>query len=72
MRRRPTPPNILNYLLDEVWKVPKVTRDHSHNESKNWQDEPASGGRIRTHCKRCRAFIGYRPVRPGQARARLL
>jgi len=72
VRRRPTPANILNYLLDEVWKVPKGTRDHSHNESQNWVDEPASGGRIRTHCRLCRAFIGYRPVRRGQARTRQL
>lgn len=31
-----------------------------HHDERNWRDEPAKNGRIRTMCKHCGTFIGYR------------
>lgn len=36
--------------------------EHSHIDSGNWIDEPPRGGFIRTCCKLCGKFVGYRPV----------
>ena len=55
------PECILNYLFEVVWKIQPVRRDHPHNDSQNWADEPPAAGLIRTHCKICGDFIGYRP-----------
>ena len=61
-KRKPQP-GILKYLFEVVWKIEPVVRDHPHFDPNNWVDEPATAGRIRTHCKRCDDFIGYRSVR---------
>ncbi|HEV3343077.1 MAG TPA: hypothetical protein VG125_22070 [Pirellulales bacterium] len=33
-----------------------------HHDRTNWKDEPASGGRIKTVCKKRGGFIGSRPA----------
>lgn len=44
-------------------KIDKPTeRCVVHVDFKDWVDEPAVGGRIRTVCGKCGTFIGYRPV----------
>lgn len=34
----------------------------NHADPKNWLDLSPDSGRIKTVCKFCNAFIGYRPV----------
>ena len=60
-RRKPIP-NFL-HLFFEYWGITPVGRDHPHFLTENWVNEPAAAGKIRTHCKICGDFIGYRPVR---------
>jgi hypothetical protein len=57
----PKPEYMLHYLFDVLWKIPIIKRDHFHNDPINWVDEPKKGRMIRTHCKVCGDFIGYRP-----------
>lgn len=45
----------------EFWGI-EPRPDHSHANQANWIDEPPYNGRIRTHCKICGGFVGYRPV----------
>jgi hypothetical protein len=63
--RRKAIPDFLT-LFFEFWGIKPVVRDHPHFLTENWVDEPAKAGKIRTHCKICGDFIGYRPV--GRAR----
>lgn len=60
-RRKPIP-NFL-HLFFEYWGIEPVVRDHPHFRPENYVDEPPVAGKIRTHCKICGDFIGYRPVR---------
>ena len=60
--RRKAIPDFLT-LFFEFWGIKPVVRDHPHFLTENWVDEPAVAGKIRTHCKICGDFIGYRPVR---------
>lgn len=41
---------------------------HQHIDPAEWEDEPASHGAIRTHCRSCGAFIGYRRIARTAAR----
>jgi len=34
----------------------------AHHNPTIWKDAPATDGRIRTVCKTCGGFVGYRPV----------
>lgn len=61
-------PRILNKLF-ELWGI-SPTRDHPHHDPKNWIDEPPKNGMIRTHCKVCGEFVGYRPASSGSKRRR--
>jgi hypothetical protein len=54
-------PNVLNYLFEVVWKIEPAKRDHPCFDPRNWVDEPPKGRMIRTHCKLCGDFVGYRP-----------
>lgn len=58
----PQPEHILKYLFEVVWNIPSVKRDHFHSDPQNWEDEPRKKGMIRTYCKICGDFIGYRPA----------
>ncbi|ADB19098.1 hypothetical protein Psta_4454 [Pirellula staleyi DSM 6068] len=61
MAKKKLPKNILQYLIQEVWQIPSVMRDHSHVDTCNWLDHPAKDGQIRTTCRQCGCFLGYRP-----------
>jgi hypothetical protein len=40
--------------------VLKMPCELDHRDPKNWRDEHVAGGRIRSLCKGCGKFIGYR------------
>lgn len=60
MNREPRP-RVLNLLL-RLHGLPPIRRDHAHIDPADWQDTKARDGAIVTHCRRCGAFIGRRPV----------
>lgn len=66
--RRKAVPDFL-HLFFEYWGIKPVVRDHPHFLIENWVDEPAIADKIRTHCKICGDFIGYRPVRNNGGRS---
>ena len=53
---------ILERMLHVEWKISLAVRDHSHCNPELWQDESPKRGKIRTHCKICGNFLGYRPA----------
>ena len=63
MEIEPNPKYLLNYLLDVVWRIEPPRRDHIHIHPRSWVDEPIHNGWIRTTCRVCGGFIGYRRVR---------
>src|SRR5262245_24179760 len=40
----------------------RPVRKYSHLDTINWQDEPPHQGVVRTCCRICCKFIGYRPM----------
>jgi hypothetical protein len=41
----------------------KPRSDHSHADETFWKDHPPENGMVRTTCKKCGGFVGYRPVK---------
>ncbi len=59
-------PGLLS-LLFRIHGIQPIRRDHSHINPADWIDSPPQGGTIVTHCRRCGAFIGRRPVETKKA-----
>lgn len=64
-------PDVLLTQLQSLWTKPKPrpaepARCRAHTEPADWLDAPAENrpGWIRTTCRRCGAFVGYRPAKP--------
>jgi hypothetical protein len=56
------PERVLQYLFEKIWQLKDQPRDHSHFDRGNWIDESPVNGRIRTVCRICGKFLGYRPA----------
>ena len=56
--------------LQRLWRQPPNAktppRCSTHIEPRDWLDEPAPNrsGFIRSTCRRCGGFVGYRPAEP--------
>lgn len=55
----------------EILAARKPARCLTHTDPRDWLDEPARNrpGYIRSTCRRCGGFIGYRPAEPKKGRA---
>lgn len=56
------PERMLQYLFEKIWQLKDKPLDHSHCDRGNWIDEPRINARIRTKCRMCGRFLGYRPA----------
>jgi len=69
--REAAPPTAASHKAGRMNAAPnRGQRCLNHVDPSDWLDEPPVDGHIRTNCRRCGTFIGFRPVEVAQAQQR--